>query len=309
MRALITGAAGFLGRHLVAHLTGAGATVFALSRRAQEPHPEGVERLYTGDVGDRAFIASALRDCEPTHVFHLAGVLGGRDVAPADLYENNVTATATFLDAVAATRPHPVVVLSSSSAVYGDAEELPIGENAAFRPRTDYAVSKIAQEMIALSRLLSDRLPVIRARAFNLIGPGQPTGLLASSIARQVVAAERGGERVIRLRSTRGQRDYVDVRDAARAYALLARHGTPGEIYNVCSAESHSVPDVVDAFLSRSRVPLEVIVDDPAPSGPDVAEQRGSYERLFRATQWEPQVPFERSVHDLLDDWRARMGH
>ncbi len=305
MRALVTGAAGFLGRHLVVDLAAAGAAVVTLTRSgACDVH--GVARTFRGDVTDVEFVERMVAECEPTHVFHLAGVLGSPGVTAETLMCNNVVGTAVLLDALVRTRRQPVVVLTGSSAIYGDPERQPITEDAPFRPRTDYAASKVAQEMIGISRYLAHDLPVIRTRAFNMIGPGQPESLVASRIARQIAMAEVGGDPVVHLRSVGGRRDFVDVRDVARACALLARQGTAGEVYNICSARSRSVTDALDVLQRCSLVPIRVEVNTRAEESGNVSEQIGCYERLAHTTGWQPRVPFEDSLRDLLDDWRMK---
>src|SRR5438045_3616854 len=206
MRALITGITGFVGSHLAEHLAAAGADVYGIGRErgAAAAAPVGV--VLTGSILDTSFLREAVSQARPTHVFHCAAVLaGGPD---ADLvYETNVIGTSHVLAALLEDGAAPVVVVAGSSAVYGRPTALPVCEDAPFVPVTEYAASKIAQEMVALAHFHARRLPVIRVRTFNLVGPRQPESLVTSSLAKQIAAAERGGSPAVRVGSLEPRRD------------------------------------------------------------------------------------------------------
>jgi GDP-4-dehydro-6-deoxy-D-mannose reductase len=304
MRALITGISGFVGSHLAEHLRGSGATVYGISRH---PSPTGAAAHAAGSLLDEHFLRRTVLEVRPTHVFHCAALIGGDDDAEA-LYETNVLGTLHLFAAFSAADLHPTVVVAGSSAVYGRPKLLPVTEEHPLAPMTHYAASKIGQEMVALSRFHSFGLRVIRARTFNLVGPRQPQTLVTSSLARQIADAERGGSRTVRVGNVHPLRDYTDVRDAVRAYALLAEHGVGGEVYNVCSGKGRSVREALDALVAQARVGIDVQIDRQRLRATDIDEQRGSFERLRAATGWQPSVPFEQSLTDLLDDWRARLG-
>ena len=306
-RILVTGSSGFVGRYLVRELCAQGAQVTGLDRVAPRATPEGWQ-FVLGDVSESQGIAPMLATLQPTHVIHLAGVLEQAGLDHAAQLNGNVIATMRLLDAIIASRCAPRVLIASSSAVYGRArpEELPLREESPLRPVTPYGISKVAQEMVALQYHLSQQLWTVRVRSFNLIGPEQPAGFLPSDVARQIAAAERGqAPAVIRVGSLLPRRDYTDVRDAARAYALLAAHGTAGAVYNLCTGRSVAVKECVERLIELSSVPVQVQPEASKMRAGEISEQVGSRERLTQATGWQPQVAFEQSLRDLLETCRT----
>ena len=303
MRAFITGISGFVGSHLAEYLEGTGVEVFGVAR---SPSASVAGVVFSGDILDVASLREAVTQSKPAQVFHCAGVLGGKDARV--LYETNVIGTSNLFVALEAAKIQPIVVISGSSAVYGRTPSLAVTEDQPYAPLSDYAASKAAQEVVALSHFLSTGWPVIRARAFNLLGPRLSTSLAASSLARQVAAAERGGSDPIRAGNLAARRDYTDVRDAVRAYAMLAASGKAGEIYNVCSGETHSTREVLERLIEQTGKKLSTESDQSLFKGSDIETQCGSFERMRLATGWQPVIRFEQSLRDLLDDWRARNG-
>ncbi len=309
-RVLITGICGFVGTHLAAHLLAMGAEVFGinLKNHNDDPHPEGRHpHVLIGDVTDAGFLESTLKDIDPTQVFHLAGVLGGAPGGSDVQYATNVVGTVRVLEALRATGLAPWILIASTSAIYGPPAHLPIDEEQGFSPLTHYAASKAAQEMVGIQYHRAYGMCIVRTRTFNLVGPRQSPSLLPSDLARQVALAELGGPLVLRVGNLAPRRDFLDVRDAVRAYALLAGSGRPGEVYNVCSGRSYSVQECVDVILALARVPLKVEVEPSRVRPVDISDQVGSWERLQGATGWRPGIPFHQSLADLLADWRERL--
>ncbi|HEV7487119.1 MAG TPA: GDP-mannose 4,6-dehydratase [Thermoanaerobaculia bacterium] len=301
MRALITGISGFVGSHLAEYLQNAGAEVSGITRQSGACHG-GV--LLRGSILDEEFLRDAVERVDPTHAFHCAAVLAGS----TGVYEANVTGTSNLLAAIRHTGSRPVVIVAGSSAVYGRPKSLPVDEDHPFAPLTAYGKSKVEQEMVARSYFLSHGMAVVVARTFNLIGPRQSPWLVASGVAQQVALAERGGPATVRVGNVTPRRDYTDVRDAVRAYAMLADDGIAGGVYNVCSGVSRPVQDAVDILIAESHVPIEVEVDSDRLKETEVEDQVGSFERLHAATGWRPEIAFEQSLRDLLDDWRLRVA-
>jgi GDP-4-dehydro-6-deoxy-D-mannose reductase len=267
-------------------------------------------RTVPGDLTQDGWIAELLQQQRPTHVIHLAGVAEGAAGGSLVQYEVNLIATLRLLEAIRSSGLDPWILVASSSAVYGDAEskDLPLTEDEPFRPVNHYGVSKAAQELAALGAFLNDRLRTVRVRTFNLIGPGQPSTLVASDLARQIAQAERADRPVVlRVGNLAARRDYTDVRDAARAYALLAARAEAGEVYNVCSGRSHAVQECVDILSRLARVPVTVQVDEARMRPVDLPNQVGSPDRLRAATGWEPRIPLDASLKDLLEMWRQRV--
>jgi len=311
--ALVTGSSGFVGTRLVTALLAEGAKVAGVDRVI--PGASGQERrtpslFFQGDVGNPALIADVLARVQPTDIFHFAGMLSQTAGDSTTQYEAHVRSTVCLLDAIRAAKQDPWILVASSSAVYGATSppENPLGEDRPLRPLNHYAASKIAQEMVALQYFLAHQLRTVRVRSFNLIGPGQPSHLLVSDVVRQVAVVERaGGPMTVRIGNLFPRRDYTDVRDAVRAYLVLARSGQPGEVYNVCTGRSYSVQDCVDTLARLIGKPVRVEVDQARVRQCEITDQVGAADRLRTATGWQPTIPLETSVLDLLAYWRKRL--
>lgn len=301
MKALVTGSAGFVGRHLVAHLEACGDDVI------------GVDR--SGDGGVDITDADAVRDLfarvRPEVVYHLAGWadVGGSWQAPVEAFRANAEGTLNVLSAAKECEVARVVAVSSAD-VYGivTPEELPLTEDSPLRPASPYAASKVAADYLGLQAWLGRGLPVMRVRAFNHLGPGQTDRFVAPALASRVARAERDGGEVLTVGDLSARRDFTDVRDVVRAYRLLMERGEPGEVYNVCSGADLAVQDLADQLVAQARVPLRLEVDPELLRPVELPVLRGSHDRLSRATGWEPEIPIERTLTDLLEDWRARVA-
>jgi nucleoside-diphosphate-sugar epimerase len=302
-RALITGISGFVGNHLASHLAEKGWKVAGYDLR-----PPRVEyEFYPGDLLNLPAIQAAVEKSAPDVIFHLAGVL--KSNVYEDLYKAHVFGTIALMDAVAASGLSPTVVVASSSAVYGPGNgRRPITEKSDLRPQLHYAVSKAAQELVAFRYHQVYGLPVMCVRTFNLLGPGLSPVMASSSFARQIALAEAIGKPVvISTGNLDAKRDFVDVRDAVRAYALIAKKGKPGEIYNVCSGRAVAVSECLEILLNQAKVPVEAVLDPAKVQRHDVPIQIGSAKKLREATGWSPRVALKKSLIDLLNDCRARV--
>ncbi len=319
MKAFITGAGGFAGGHLVASLLRqpGQAPADIVAGVLQPPgHNPTLDRLavqqYQLDLCDAAAVHAAIEDIRPDVVFHLAALA---DVAasfkdPWGTLANNIHAQVNLLEACRNIVPTARVLVVSSAEIYGAAPaDVPLDETVPFAPANPYSVSKVAQDMLGLQYYLAYRLPVVRARPFNHIGPGQGSGFVAADFASQIAAIEAGQrEPVMFVGNLEAERDFTDVRDVVRAYLLLAQHGQAGEAYNVCSGQGYSIQYLLDTLLSYATVPIEVR-QDPARMRPsDVPRRVGDATKLRTRTGWTPQIPFEQSLLDTLNDWRARLG-
>ena len=298
---LVTGADGFVGRHLVAHLEACGDTVV------------GVDRSEGGvDITDAEGVSQLIADIAPSTIYHLAGWadVGGSWKAPVAAFRANAEGTLNVLSAAADADVGRVLAVSSAD-VYGKVEphELPLTEASALRPASPYAASKVAADYLGLQAWLGRGLPVLRVRAFNHLGPGQSDKFVAPAIASRIARAERGdGGTVLPIGDLSARRDFTDVRDVVRAYRLLVEHGEPGEVYNVCSGVDLAVQDLADQLLSEATVSLRFETDPELLRPVDVPVVRGSHERLTKATGWEPHIPIRQTISDVLADWRQRVA-
>ncbi len=310
-RALVTGASGFVGPHLVAALEAAGHEVWTTDRE-QHAVP-ATARHECGDLADPLTVRALFERARPERIFHLAGLTS---VAysfqnPREVLLANLGVSVNVLEAVRQVAPGARVLVVGSADQYGPVAEAdqPIRESQPFRPASPYAVSKVAQEHLAMQYARSFGLHVVATRSFNHSGPGQSDRFVLPSFARQVALAERGAQApVLRVGNLDVRRDFLDVRDVVRAYVLLLDHGEPGVAYNVCRGEAPRVRDLLDLLLQQARVPLRVEID-PARSRPaDLPVLRGDPSRLRERTGWRPEVPLDATLRDILDDWRGRAG-
>lgn len=304
---LVTGATGFAGSHLIDLLASSEVTISAWHRPNGAPttRAPGV-RWQPVDLRDRQAVASALAEVRPDHVYHCAGA--------SHVGESWRTATATFVTNVQGT--HHLVecirtlglktrLLVPSSALVYTTQTAPLREDSPIGPSSPYGVSKLAQELVAADD--PQALHVSIARAFNHIGPRQSPAFVASAFARRIAVIEAGGApRELRVGNLDARRDLTDVRDTVRAYRLIVEQGRPGRVYNVCSGEAISVRDLLDMLLARARVPIAVTVDPALYRPNDNPIVVGDSSRLREETGWQPSIPIERTLDDLLEYWRQQ---
>jgi GDP-4-dehydro-6-deoxy-D-mannose reductase len=323
-RALVTGSRGFAGRHLSALLRAAGCEVWGLDLGPGTPAPAagaaaaeaapaevgpGAAHERTGDVLDFERVRACVEEARPEVVFHLAARTAPRPTGPFDhrLFEVNVLGTRVVLEAVLAAGAKSRVLVTSSSAIYGAPPRAaqPIAEDAPAAPQTLYAASKFAQETLALVYHRSHGVPVVVTRAFNHTGPGERPEFAASGFARQLAEIEQGGGAArVRVGNLEAVRDIADVRDVVRGYVAAGLRGEPGGCYNVCSGVPRRMAEVLDGLRALCHRPVEVEIDPDRLQPSDVPYQCGTFARLEAETGWRPEIPFARTLADLLDDWR-----
>jgi GDP-4-dehydro-6-deoxy-D-mannose reductase len=304
LRFLVLGGTGFIGRALREELRREqpDAAIF-WTTRGKAPRASGG---YKCDLTDARQVEACLESARPTHVFHAAGAPGTRDTAR--LGGAHVASTFNLLEAVRRlpSRRRPTVVVVGSAAEYGlvSPKELPIREDSPLRPATPYGWSKHFQDELARS-YADHGVRVVTARLFNLLGPGLPEHLSAGSFGRQIAAIEHG-RRPARLMVGRldSKRDFIDVRDAARALRLLAERGKTGEAYNVCSGASVSIRSLLQRLLASSRERIGVTEDKGRRRSGDPADVFGSCEKLRRTTGWRPRIDWRSSLDETLASFR-----
>ncbi|MDQ2649454.1 MAG: GDP-mannose 4,6-dehydratase [Actinomycetota bacterium] len=300
MRALVTGGIGFVGRHLVAHLEAAGDTVAVVDRQGE----------HSVDITDLTAVTQVFRELEPECVYHLAG---WADVAaswndPLAVLRVNAEGTLNVLAACRAAGVGRVLSVASAD-VYGIVreDELPLTEDSALRPTSPYAASKMAADAIAQQAFFGFGQEVVRVRPFNHLGPGQSEQFVAPALAARIARAERDGLDEIPVGNLSARRDVTDVRDVVRAYRLLIERGEPGQVYNVCSGRDVAVQELADVLVRLARRPLRLVPDPTLLRPVDLPVLRGDPSRLYAATGWQPEIPVETTLADLLDDLRTRV--
>jgi GDP-4-dehydro-6-deoxy-D-mannose reductase len=304
MKALVTGAAGFVGRHLSRHLEDHADEVFPVDRHHGGDGTAGV------DINDAAETGRLLAETRPDAVYHLAGAsdVGGSWSDPAGTFRVNAEGTLNVLQACVDAGVNRVLVVSSAD-VYGRVteEELPLAETAPLRPVSPYAASKVAADFLALQSYLGHGLAAIRVRAFNHIGPGQTNRFVAPAIAERIARNEIEGDDVIPVGNLAPRRDFTDVRDVVRAYRLLVVDGTPGEVYNVCRGEDVAVRELAVRLAELAIKPMRLVNEASLQRPVDIPVLRGDHTKISEATGWQPEIPLDQTLADLLDEWRDRV--
>lgn len=299
MKVLVTGAGGFVGHHLAAHLQEAGDEVMTTDRST-----DGL------DITDAPAMLEAFRSRQPDVVYHLAGAsdVGGSWSTPQATFRSNAEGTLNVLWAAREAGVERVLTVGSAD-VYGKvaAADLPISESLAMRPVSPYAASKASADHVALQANLGFGQHVIRARPFNHLGPGQSNRFVAAALAARVASNELSGESKVSVGNLSPRRDFTDVRDVVRAYRLLVEHGTAGEVYNVCSGQAIAVQTLADEFISLATIPMELVTDPDLERPVDIPVLLGDNARIHADTGWEPQIPLATTLRDLLDDQRRRV--
>jgi len=300
MKVLVTGCNGFVGRHAVAVLNEIGHDVTGADLGGPaDSHVPGRPM----DVRDLDSIAAVLEAEQPDAVLHLGGIafvpLGWTQ--PQDIFAVNTIGTLNLLDAVRRRLPSARVLVVTSAEVYGSRPApSPLTEDAPYNPDNIYGVAKAAADHASLLYGVHHGLNVMVARPSNHIGPGQSTRFAAAAFAVQLAAIARGADPVMRVGNLDQRRDFTDVRDVARAYALLLESGRPGTPYNIASGTMTPVRSIFDTLCEIAEVSPTVEIDPdlfrPTDSRPsyDVARIRGD-------TGWEPRIPLRQTLSDLYD--------
>lgn len=313
-KVLITGADGFIGRWLAAHLSDVGAQILGIGLHPPKSRqPWDSCRYEVCDVTDRKGIFRLVRGFRPQYVFHLAAQSSVKKSweEPDLTYQVALFGQENLVRAILEAGTDPVVLVACSAEEYGMVEDdgLPVSEGHPLRPANPYALSKVIQDYHAQFSFLSLGVRIIRARAFNVAGPGQPSHFVVADFARQIAEAEAGlREPLIRVGNLEARRDFCDVRDLVRAYMLLTEKGRPGEAYNICSGVDRSIRSVLDELVSMSKIPIRVEVDPARFRKVDVPVLRGDPGKIEREVGWQPIIPFSETLRDTLDWWRKEVA-
>jgi GDP-4-dehydro-6-deoxy-D-mannose reductase len=306
---LVTGATGFAGSHLVEHLLAREAEVAAWSNPGGAPIGDRDPRVHWTAVNllDRDAVREAIARARPSIVYHCAGAAGvsGSWADPVKPLRVNALGTHHVLDAIALSGLASPVLVTGSALVYRPSLDA-IDEDGPIGPSNPYGVSKLAQEMIAASVTAH---PVFLARPFNHAGPRQSPEYVTSSFARQIAEIEAGvAPPVLNVGNLDAQRDITDVRDTVRAYRMLAEKGQPGRPYNICSGRAHRIGDLLEAMLGVSRTRIRIAVDPARLRPSDNPIVLGNPSRIQTEVGWQPEIPIDRTLQDLLDYWRLRIA-
>jgi GDP-4-dehydro-6-deoxy-D-mannose reductase len=344
LKVLITGITGFAGSHLAEYLLARGdVEVYGACRwrsrldnlsnlaRQGRLNLRGVDaviaseaelqatvdpravNLLQGDMADPYQMKTLIEAVKPERIFHLAAqsFVPTSWSAPAETFSVNTLGQIHLFEAVRTAGIDPLIHIAGSSEEYGlvHPDEVPIKESNPFRPLSPYAVSKVAQELLAYQYHQSYGLKVVVTRGFNHTGPRHGPVLSCSSFARQIAEIEAElAPPVLYVGDLTTQRDWVDVRDVVRAYWLALEKGVPGEVYNIGSGTTRTIQSMLDLLLSLSPLAIEVRQEAARLRPSDVPILWADDSKFRAQTGWEPQIPFEQTMRDLLDYWRARVN-
>lgn len=316
-KALITGITGFVGPHLADFLLSQGDVDVSGTYRDREslqtlePLRDRIE-LYQMDLTDQTAVQETLARSRPDYLFHLAAqsnvALSWKE--PATTFDVNVLGTIHLFEALRRLSLNPITQLACSSEQYGLVafEDLPVTEQTAFHPLSPYAVSRVTVDLLGYQYFKSYGMQIVRTRAFNHTGPGQSDQFVCSRFAKKIAEIEKGLiSPVLMVGNLDAIRDFTDVRDMVRAYALSVTNGKAGEAYVIASGVGRSIKDVVDLLLSLSSVSIRVEIDPDLLRPSDVPALFGESKMFREATGWKPEISFEQTLNDLLEYWRARV--
>ncbi len=308
-KALIIGAAGFVGSYLIRQLREDGYQVTATKMPHETIPGDGFEACDL-DILDRPAIERLLAAVRPDSIFHLAAqssvYLSWKN--PGLTIDVNIKGSVNVMDAVRALDYKPRVLLIGSSEEYGHIApgETRIAETSAVRPGNIYAATKVCQNMIGRIYVDAYGMEMMSVRAFNHIGPNQSPMFVVADFCKQAAEIEAGlREPVIYVGNLSARRDFTDVRDVVRAYSMLMEKGMPGETYNVGSGHAVEIQEILDKILALAKTEIRVEVDPQKFRPVDVPIVEADTRKLQACTGWERRIPLEQTLEETLDYWRA----
>jgi GDP-4-dehydro-6-deoxy-D-mannose reductase len=262
---------------------------------------------------DAASTTELIKKVKPDMIFHLAAqsYVPMSWTAPSETLTTNITAQVNIFEAVRNLRLKECrIQLACSSEEYGMVfpSETPIKETNPFRPLSPYGVSKVAQDLLGYQYFMSYGLNTIRTRAFNHTGPRRGDVFVTSNFAKQIVEIEKGKRKpIIYVGNLDAIRDWTDVRDVVRGYYMLLKDGKPGEVFNICSGKGYKIKEMLDILLSLAGCDIETKQDPSRLRPSDVELLVGDPTKIRKAVGWKPEIPFKKTMKDLLDYWRERI--
>ena len=318
MRVLITGITGFAGSHLAEYIltNHADAVVFGTVRwRSRMDNIAQIQdkvRLIEADLKDMVSLRAVLAESKPDRIFHLAAqsFVPTSWTCPSETFATNAIGEINLFEAVRALDLKPRIQVAGSSEEYGQvfSDEIPMKETNPLRPLSPYAVSKVAQDLLAFQYYKSYGLRTVRTRGFNHTGPRRGDVFVTSSFAKQIAEIEKKKRPpIISVGNLEAKRDFTDVRDMVRAYWLALEKGVEGEVYNIGRGQAFSMQEVLDLLMSLSRAKMEVKVDPARLRPSDVPVLLSDSTKFVSLTGWRPMIPFKQTIVDLLNYWRERV--
>ena len=302
MRILITGDSGFVGQHVLAGWPNAtGLMAWGHAHSGEEV-----------SILDKAALCAALEDCKPDAVLHLAAqsFVPESFANPGQTLEVNLMGTLRLLEALKATGFKGRMLQVGTADAYGlvPTADMPIQETRVLQPRNPYAVSKAAAEALCYQWSQTESFEVLMARPFNHIGEGQAPHFSVSGFAKQLAEMSLGMRPpVLSVGNLETTRDFTDVHDVIRAYALLLEKGQSGEVYNICSGQERSLQSMVERLLELSGIRAQIEVDSAKFRPVEQARVWGSYEKINKHTGWCPEISIDTSLLNVYHYWERKL--
>lgn len=301
-RVVVTGSAGFAGRHMCRYLARIEPRLSVIGVDTQRCEIDGCTAVHQIDLTSAKETTSFIKEAQPDYIIHLAGTFGGGD--PHLMFRVNVLSITTLLEAARNYAPDVVIVTAGSAAEYGriGPDDLPVTEELPPRPISPYGLSKQLATQVARYYHRVHNISVMTIRPFQLIGKGVSRQLAPGAFAEQIKQAIAGGTKIIKVGNLESSRDFLDVNDAAEAIWLLCQRPAAGEVFNVCSGEPTTMADLLKMMIACCAVDVKVEVDPARIRGKrDVAAVYGSYDKLKAHCGWQPQTTLEQSVAAMFD--------
>lgn len=312
MKALIIGAAGFVGSYLIQHIKDDLHWEVIATKLPQEAIKIEDIEIYNLDILKKDNILPLLQSIHPDMILHLAAQssVGVSWKNPALTIDINIKGSIYVLDAIRELDYKPRVLLIGSGEEYGHIlpTETPIREETILRPGNIYAATKACQNMLGKIYADAYQMDIISVRAFNHIGPNQAPIFVVSDFCKQVAEIEAGQkEPIIYVGNLSAARDFTDVRDVVRAYGLLLQYGIAGETYNVGSGHAIKIEDILHQILLQSKVAIQVEVDSAKLRPVDVPIIEADTTKLYQCTKWKPEISIDETISDVLEYWRNQI--
>ena len=303
MKALITGANGFVGRYLTDELKKSGYEVCGMDIIEND-------NVHYVDLLDYFSIEQIIKKEKPDCLFHLAGQ---SSVAlswekPQLTFDINVKGTLNLLEAIRKQQKECTILMIGSSDEYGRVrlEDCPIQETLKPNPCNPYAISKLTQEEVGLLYVRAYNMKIVMTRSFNHTGPEQKRGFVIPDFCYEISKMERTGTDFMKVGNLEARRDFSDVRDIVRAYRLLVETGEAGEIYNVGSGKAYSIRELLDVLLEMSKRKINVCVDPDKMRPIDLPLIESDIHKLSACTGYQPQYDIRQTLCDTLEYWRSK---
>ncbi|MHA1265158.1 MAG: GDP-mannose 4,6-dehydratase [Candidatus Helarchaeota archaeon] len=316
MNVLITGITGFVGSHLAELYLREGYNVFGTkrwrSRLDNIQHIKDQVKLIECDITDAYAIEKAIQESEPDVIHHLAAqsFVPASWANPKSTLEINIMGTLNILEGARRSNLNSQIHICGSSEEYGLVmpDEIPIKETNPLRPLSPYGVSKVSTDLLGIQYYKSYGLKVVVTRAFNHTGARRGEVFVCSNFAKQISLIEKGKQKAIHHGNLEAIRDFTDVRDVVKAYYMAVKNsGCIGKQVNICQGKGYKISEILEILTSLAKVKIKTEYDKSRSRPSDVSILIGNCDLFKSLTHWEPQIPIEKTLADLLDYWRKQV--